>query len=101
MKILAVAVTSFSLIGQASAGLVAYGLCQTGGLLCIITTGVQLPKILVIGCNALVMACYGAAGAVFGTVAAPAAPPAILACNAALGTCSSACAATALIAPIP
>lgn len=39
------------------------------------------------GCNALAVACYGAAGAQFGTVvAAPAVPATILACNAALGT---------------
>ena len=43
-----------------------------------------------------------AAGVQFGTVVASAATPlTILACNAALGTCSAACAATALIAPIP
>ncbi|ESK93305.1 proteophosphoglycan 5 [Moniliophthora roreri MCA 2997] len=64
-------------------GLIAYGLCQTG-------------------CNTVAVACYAAAGFTFGTVvAAIAAPPVILACNAALGTCSAACAATALIAPIP
>ncbi|KAI0779875.1 hypothetical protein C8Q74DRAFT_1367694 [Fomes fomentarius] len=65
------------------AGPLAYGLCQTG-------------------CNAVVVACYGAAGAVFGTVTAGVAvAPAIVACNAALGVCSAACAATALIAPTP
>ncbi|KZV67638.1 hypothetical protein PENSPDRAFT_47648 [Peniophora sp. CONT] len=66
-----------------SAGPIAYGICQTG-------------------CNAVVVACYAGAGAVFGTVvAAPAAPAAILACNAALGTCSAACATVALFAPTP
>lgn len=55
-----------------------------------------------VGCNALVVACYNGAGAIFGTVVASAlAPPAVLACNAALGTCVAACAATALVAPIP
>ena len=54
------------------------------------------------GCNALAVACYSGAGATFGTiVAAVAAPPAILACNAALGTCSAACATVALLAPTP
>ncbi|KXN81170.1 hypothetical protein AN958_05941 [Leucoagaricus sp. SymC.cos] len=62
---------------QAMAGLIAYGICQTG-------------------CNTVAVACYGAAGVTFGTILAVAAPPAILACNAALGTCSAACAAVAL-----
>ncbi|KAK0211537.1 hypothetical protein IW262DRAFT_371639 [Armillaria fumosa] len=40
--------------------------------------------------------------ATFGTVvAAPAAPAVILACNAALGTCSATCATVALFAPTP
>lgn len=38
------------------------------------------------GCNALVCACYAAAGFQFGTVLAVAAPASILACNAGLGT---------------
>ncbi|KXN83428.1 hypothetical protein AN958_01442 [Leucoagaricus sp. SymC.cos] len=59
------------------AGLIGYGICQTG-------------------CNAVAGACYAAAGFTFGTVLAVAAPPAILACNAALGTCSAACAVVAL-----
>ncbi|KIJ22769.1 hypothetical protein M422DRAFT_778434 [Sphaerobolus stellatus SS14] len=64
-------------------GIIAYGICQTG-------------------CNTVAVACYAGAGFVFGTVvAAPLAPPAIIACNSALGVCSAACAATALIAPIP
>ncbi|RXW13811.1 hypothetical protein EST38_g3242 [Candolleomyces aberdarensis] len=66
----------------AQAGPIAYGICQTG-------------------CNAVVVACYAAAGFTFGTVAAPLAPPAIVACNTALGTCSAACATVALLAPIP
>ncbi|TFK84728.1 hypothetical protein K466DRAFT_601766 [Polyporus arcularius HHB13444] len=38
-------------------------------------------------CNALAVACYGAAGAVFGTVTATVGvAPAIIGCNAALGT---------------
>ncbi|PPQ74615.1 hypothetical protein CVT24_004161 [Panaeolus cyanescens] len=65
-----------------SAGPIAYGICQTG-------------------CNAVVVACYAAAGVTFGTVAAALAPPAIVACNAALGTCSATCATVALLAPTP
>lgn len=53
------------LISSAFAGLLAYGICQTG-------------------CNALAVACYTAAGATFGTVTAGAGVPAvILGCNAA------------------
>ncbi|KIJ99165.1 hypothetical protein K443DRAFT_102635 [Laccaria amethystina LaAM-08-1] len=67
----------------ANAGPIAYGLCQTG-------------------CNTVVVACYAAAGFTFGTViAAPAAPAAILGCNAALGTCSATCATLVLLAPTP
>jgi len=70
------------LIGQSAAGPAVYGVCQAG-------------------CSALVVACYGAAGATFGTVvAAAAAPPAILACNSAFGVCSAKCAAVAFI-PTP
>ncbi|KIY70821.1 hypothetical protein CYLTODRAFT_419349 [Cylindrobasidium torrendii FP15055 ss-10] len=62
------AVTAITLVPAVDAGLIAYGLCQTG-------------------CNTLAVACYSAAGFAFGTViAAAAAPPAILACNAGLGT---------------
>ncbi|KAI0824053.1 hypothetical protein BC628DRAFT_1323633 [Trametes gibbosa] len=60
------------------AGPLAYGVCQTG-------------------CNALVVACYASAGAVFGTVTAGVGTPAaIIACNVALGQCSAACALVAL-----
>ncbi|KAF9537400.1 hypothetical protein CPC08DRAFT_600393, partial [Agrocybe pediades] len=66
-----------------SAGPIAYGICQTG-------------------CNTVAVACYAGAGFTFGTVvAAAAAPAAVLACNAALGTCSAACATVALFAPTP
>ncbi|KAF8176973.1 hypothetical protein BJ912DRAFT_986571 [Pholiota molesta] len=65
------------------AGPIAYGICQTG-------------------CNGLAVACYAGAGFTFGTVvAAPAAPAAIMACNAALGSCSAMCASVALFAPTP
>lgn len=70
-------------ITPVNGGPIAYGICQTG-------------------CNAVVVACYAAAGFQFGTViAAAAAPATILACNAALGTCSATCATVALFAPIP
>ena len=64
----------------AYAGLIAYGICQTG-------------------CNMGAVACYAAAGATFGTIAAPAAPAAILACNAALGTCMATICAPLLLVP--
>ncbi|KXN91089.1 hypothetical protein AN958_02956 [Leucoagaricus sp. SymC.cos] len=75
--ILVVAAVLSSAPQQTMAGPIAYGICQTG-------------------CNVLAVACYAAAGFTFGTVAAAVAPPAILACNAGLGTCSAACAAVAL-----
>ncbi|KAJ7780066.1 hypothetical protein DFH07DRAFT_1025822 [Mycena maculata] len=78
--VLALALTALPL---AHAGPVAYALCQTG-------------------CNTVAVACYAGAGLIFGTVvAAPAAPVAALACNAALGTCSATCATVALFAPTP
>ncbi|KAI8993819.1 hypothetical protein BD414DRAFT_411344 [Trametes punicea] len=70
-------------IQGAEAGPIAYGVCQTG-------------------CNAVAVACYAGAGAVFGTVTAGiGTPAAIIACNVALGQCSAACATIALFAPIP
>ncbi|KAI8094960.1 uncharacterized protein B0P05DRAFT_524115 [Gilbertella persicaria] len=64
------------------AGPALYGLCQTG-------------------CNTLVVACYAAAGFVFGTITAGAGTPlVILGCNSAQGVCMAACAA-ALLAPTP
>ena len=62
------------------AGIISYGICQAG-------------------CSAVVVACYSAAGFVFGTVAAGAAPPAIIACNAAFGTCQAKC-ALAIFLPV-
>ena len=54
------------------------------------------------GCNAVAVACYAGAGFTFGTVTAGVGiPAAIVACNTALGTCSSACAVVALLAPTP
>jgi hypothetical protein len=73
--------TVFLHTASASAGLAGYGICQAG-------------------CAGLVVACYSAAGFVFGTVFAAAAPHAILACNAAFGKCSAAC-AVVLLSPFP
>ncbi|KAL7281080.1 cysteine-rich protein [Trametes coccinea BRFM310] len=73
---------AFSCLPSARAGLLSYGVCQTG-------------------CNALAVACYAAAGYTFGTVTAGLGTPAVvLGCNAALGKCSAACAVVALT-PIP
>ncbi|KXT13730.1 hypothetical protein AC579_10095 [Pseudocercospora musae] len=69
-----------SLAPLVMAGPAAYGICQAG-------------------CAGVAVACYSAAGFVFG-VALPAAPPVILACNAAFGGCQAACWA-ALVAPTP
>ncbi|ETW79310.1 cep2 cellulose medium expressed protein 2 [Heterobasidion irregulare TC 32-1] len=77
------AVSLLSAIPLVAGGPISYGLCQTG-------------------CNTVAVACYAAAGFQFGTVVAAAATPAtILACNAALGTCSATCATLVLFAPIP
>jgi len=73
--------TLATLVSTSSAGPLAYAACQAG-------------------CFGVAVACYNAAGFVFGTVAAPAAPPAILACNSSLGTCCSVCAGIALV-PAP
>ena len=69
------------LLTSAHAGPIGYGICQAG-------------------CATVVMACYGAAGAVWGATAGIGAPPAVLACNAAYGTCQAACAAV-LLTPTP
>ncbi|KAL3070296.1 hypothetical protein niasHS_016123 [Heterodera schachtii] len=61
------------LVAHSHAGPAAYGVCQAG-------------------CAAVVVACYGAAGVVFGTITAGVGtPPAIMACNAAYGSCQAAC----------
>lgn len=71
-----------TILGLTNAGPLAYGICQTG-------------------CNAVVVACYGAAGFTFGTVTGGAGiPAAIIGCNAGLGTCMAACIAAGF-APIP
>ncbi|EJF56403.1 hypothetical protein DICSQDRAFT_174921 [Dichomitus squalens LYAD-421 SS1] len=84
LSTLAIAATSLlAVFPTVTAGPIAYGLCQTG-------------------CNTVTVACYAGAGFTFGTVTAGAGvPAAILACNAALGVCSSTCATVALFAPTP
>ena len=68
-----------SLILNVQAGPAAYGICQAG-------------------CAALAVACYSAAGAVFGTVTVGVGTPAaIIACNAAFGKCSAACIAAGFL----
>jgi len=74
-------VAAVTLAGHAQAGPLVYGVCQAG-------------------CSVAVVTCYTAAGFTFGTVLAAAAPPAILACNAAQAACFASCAALAF-APTP
>lgn len=80
-KLVSVCILVLIMVGglpTADAGLFSYGICQTG-------------------CNAVAVACYAAAGFTFGTVTAGVAvPPAIIACNSALGVCMAACAGIAL-----
>ncbi|KAL4072099.1 hypothetical protein J3A83DRAFT_4238992 [Scleroderma citrinum] len=66
----------------------------------IVTAGPLAYAVCQSGCNGLAVACYTAAGFTFG-VALPLAPPVIIGCNVALGTCMAACATTALLAPTP
>lgn len=81
-KLILIYLITALLISTSYAGLLAYGICQTG-------------------CNALAVACYGAAGFTFGTVTGGAAvPPVIAACNLALGTCMAGCVAAGA-APVP
>lgn len=68
--------------GTATAGPLAYGICQAG-------------------CSALVVSCYAAGGLTFGTVTAGLGAPAVaIACNGSYGICQAACAA-AILAPTP
>ncbi|CAG8960541.1 hypothetical protein HYFRA_00008261 [Hymenoscyphus fraxineus] len=60
-----------ALLSSADSGPIGYGICQAG-------------------CASVVMACYSAAGFVWGATLGVAAPPAILACNSAFGTCQAA-----------
>ncbi|KAG2102811.1 uncharacterized protein F5147DRAFT_706829 [Suillus discolor] len=77
-KSLALLLTAAAVPQVAVAGPLAYGICQTG-------------------CNGLAVACYAGAGFTFG-VALPLAPPVLIACNVALGSCMVAC-ATVVFAP--
>ena len=66
-------------IPVSDAGPAAYGVCQAG-------------------CAGIVVACYTAAGATFGTVTAGAGTPAvIIGCNTAFGACCAKCAALLLV----
>jgi hypothetical protein len=77
-----VAITALASSQQAEAGLLAYGICQSG-------------------CNAVAASCYAAAGFTFGTVTAGVGiPAALVACNSALGFCMASCVAAGL-APTP
>ncbi|ETI30167.1 hypothetical protein L914_14737 [Phytophthora nicotianae] len=81
-KLILALVAVFAPLPEVDAGILAYGICQTG-------------------CNAVVVACYSAAGAVFGTVTAGVGTiPAVVACNGALGTCMAGCVAAGL-SPTP
>uniref|UniRef100_A0A914GT38 Uncharacterized protein n=1 Tax=Globodera rostochiensis TaxID=31243 RepID=A0A914GT38_GLORO len=72
-KLFSVLVVLLLIVQLSNGGPIAYGVCQAG-------------------CAALVVTCYTAAGAVFGTVTAGAATaPALLACNVAFGKCQAAC----------
>lgn len=91
-----------SAAGAVQAGLIAYGVCQSGMSARFIASDKLLmrPCSPCVGCNVVAVACYAGAGATFGTVAAPVAIPAIAGCNAALGSCMALC-ATFIVAPIP
>ncbi|KAI6147894.1 hypothetical protein BKA82DRAFT_1006901 [Pisolithus tinctorius] len=82
MNLKLLSLLALSSVPVAMAGPFAYALCQTG-------------------CNTVTVACYAAAGFTFGSVAAAAAPSLLVGCNTAQGACMAACAATALLAPVP
>ena len=83
MKSVFLLILALALVSEvAYGGPIAYGICQTG-------------------CNAIVVSCYAAAGFTYGTVTAGlGTAPALLACNASLGTCMAACVAAGF-APTP
>lgn len=83
MKVIICIVLFLAVAQPALSGPAAYGICQAG-------------------CAGIVVACFSAAGFVFGTVPGSqiAAVPALTACNAAWGTCCAACAA-AILLPTP
>jgi len=92
------------------AALKMFGNVKVFGIICLllasmtvdeVDAGPVLGALCSAGCATLAVACYSAAGAVFGTITAGAAtPPAILACNAAFGTCMANC-AVATAGPTP
>ncbi|RDI87998.1 hypothetical protein Vi05172_g1982 [Venturia inaequalis] len=71
-------ITAAALAATVSAGPLGYAVCQAG-------------------CASVVMACYAAGGATWGATLGATAPATIVACNAAYGTCQTACAAVLLI----
>ncbi|KAI1176761.1 hypothetical protein F4777DRAFT_545056 [Nemania sp. FL0916] len=81
MKLNTHLVSALAFTSAASAGPIAYGLCQAG-------------------CAAVVTACYGAAGFTWGATMGASAPASIVACNTAFGACQAGCWAAA-IAPTP
>jgi hypothetical protein len=97
MKVSVLAI--LAVVPTALAGPIAYGMCQTGMEL---RSSNPTPVLTTsLGCNGMAVACYAAAGLTFGTIAALAAPAAIMGCNSALGACSATCATVALLAPTP
>ncbi|EIW80255.1 hypothetical protein CONPUDRAFT_105217 [Coniophora puteana RWD-64-598 SS2] len=81
LKLAGALLVAASAAPAAVGGPIAYGICQTG-------------------CNGLAVACYAGAGFTFG-VTIIGGPPAVIACNVALGTCMAGCATVALFAPTP
>jgi hypothetical protein len=101
MRFYSVASLIATAIASVQAGPLTHGLCQTGAHHAqSLGTCYSLIHVL-LGCNTMAVVCYAAAGFTFGTIAAPLAPPAIVACNATLGTCTATCATVALLAPTP
>lgn len=72
MRITTISIAFAANVLPVVAGPALYGVCQAG-------------------CAAVVMACYGAAGATWGATAGITAPASVVACNAAFGKCSLAC----------
>jgi len=77
-RLKAVFLTLCTLIVYSHAGPAAYGLCQAH-------------------CAAVITACYIKNGAIFGAVRAAGAPPALLRCNTAFGTCQATCASVWIV----
>ncbi|EOA84151.1 uncharacterized protein SETTUDRAFT_93357 [Exserohilum turcica Et28A] len=71
------AVAILILSSQTSAGPLGYAVCQAG-------------------CASVVMACYSAAGYVWGNTLSADAPDAVIGCNLAFGKCQAACAEVTL-----